>query len=76
MLPWRQLFLKALVELPEGSSWVEGAEVLLRWESRGKPPSFWSTSLGTDAEPWTNHVGACFLLDDFPSFGFLFSSKM
>lgn len=57
MLPWRQLFLKALVESPEGSSWAgAGAEVLLGWESRGKTPSSSSTHsfVVADTQPWTN----------------------
>lgn len=57
MLPWRQLFLKALVESPEGSSWVgAGAEVLLGWESRGKTPSSSNTGsfVVADTQPWTN----------------------
>lgn len=73
MLPWRQLFLKALVESPEGSSWAgTGDEVLLGWESREKAPSSSSPCyfVVADAQPWPTYGGAHLNVLGF--FGFCF----
>lgn len=52
MLPWRQLFPRPTVELPEGSSWARAGD----GESTGMclPSCHHHTPLGAAVEPWAN----------------------
>lgn len=52
MLPWRQLFPRPTVELPEGSSWARAED----GESTGMclPSCHHHTPLGAAAEPWAD----------------------